>query len=251
VVIQRAFIGRCRHAAAREMMAKSVSGPSICPIPPHVLRRQRQRIAIAGGHLMHEPRIVVADEPVSALDVFHPGPVLKPAHGSAGEFRLAVLSPTIVRWSAYRRRGDGHVLVAGEQGTRRPSSPGPATPYTRALLASRPPSPESPGQAHCLDRRVALSHRSARAAPSISAALCTAECARGGGAAPRGWPACRLTTPRVSTDSPACDCDILQQSCHRRISRGRLWQIPGPMHPIEVHGNYDSCRKMTRKATCQ
>ncbi|MFY7778135.1 MAG: dipeptide ABC transporter ATP-binding protein [Elstera sp.] len=130
-----------RRAAAEAMMAKVGLRPEFYGRYPHMFSGgQRQRIAIARA-LMLNPRIVVADEPVSALDVSIQAQVLNLLMDLQDEFDLAYVFIShdlgVVRHIA----SDVMVMYLGrpvEYGPVEQIFEDPRHPYTRALLSSRP-----------------------------------------------------------------------------------------------------------------
>jgi dipeptide transport system ATP-binding protein len=130
-----------RAERARSMMARVGLRPEHYSRYPHMFSGgQRQRIAIARALMLH-PRIVVADEPVSALDVSIRAQVLNLMMDLQAEFDLAYLfishDLSVVRHIA----DEVMVMYLGrpvERGTRDAIFEDARHPYTRALLASTP-----------------------------------------------------------------------------------------------------------------
>jgi peptide/nickel transport system ATP-binding protein len=118
------------------------------PEPEAVLARyphqfsggQRQRIMIAGV-LACRPRLLIADEPTTAIDVTTQLQILKLLRSLAGEFGLAMLFVTHDLGIVAQLCDEITIMYAGqtvESGPTEAVLAAPQHPYTRALLACHP-----------------------------------------------------------------------------------------------------------------
>ena len=141
LVINTDLPGSERQDMAQEMIAKVGLRPEHYNRYPHMFSGgQRQRIAIARA-LMLRPQVLVADEPVSALDLSVQAQVLNLMMDLQEEFELAYLFISHDLSVVHHIADDVLVLYLGrpvEQGEKGAIFAKPRHPYTKALLGSTP-----------------------------------------------------------------------------------------------------------------
>lgn len=140
---------RSRRRADRERALGMLRAVQL-PDPERLLRKyphelsggQRQRVMIAMA-LLPEPRLVIADEPMTALDVTIQAQILKLLRKLATEFGVSVLFATHDLGTAWEICDRVTVMYAGQELETAPIADFfrvPMVPYTRLLLDSLPTS---------------------------------------------------------------------------------------------------------------
>jgi peptide/nickel transport system ATP-binding protein len=143
------FYARARRRADRERALALLRSVQL-PDPARLLRKyphelsggQRQRVMIAMA-LLPEPRLVIADEPTTALDVTIQAQILQLLRRLATERGVSVLFATHDLGTAWEICDRVMVMYAGQELETAPIAEffrAPMVPYTRLLLDSLPSS---------------------------------------------------------------------------------------------------------------
>lgn len=152
LLINTPFTRRERHEKIAAMLGQVGLRPEHAQRYPHMFSGgQRQRVAIARAMILN-PAIVVADEPVSALDVSIQAQILNLFMDLQDQFATSYVfishNLSVVEHSA----DDIMVMYLGrvvEYGSKSDLFAGPKHPYTRALMSATP-------TVHKQDRRIRI-----------------------------------------------------------------------------------------------
>ncbi len=145
-VLHGASAAEQRERAAEALDAVGLRGADADKYPHEFSGGQRQRIAIARA-LITRPRLIVADEPVSALDVSVQAQVLNLMQDLQDRFGITYLFISHDLAVVSLVCDEVLVLQHGrivEQGPPSRLFTAPEHPYTRTLLAAVPGAPQSP-----------------------------------------------------------------------------------------------------------
>lgn len=137
-------LGRKRSAAARRARVIEVLGQVRMPDPGRIVEAypimlsggMRQRVLIAMA-LLNEPRLLIADEPGTALDVTTQDEILRLLDDLVAERNLALLMITHNLGVVREMADDAYVMYAGtivEHAATRELFDSPRHPYTKALI---------------------------------------------------------------------------------------------------------------------
>ena len=180
-LIKHLGLGRRAALARAEELLVEVGMPEpkrrLSAYPHELSGGQQQRVMIAMA-LACEPKLLIADEPTTALDVTIQRQILELIARLKDKLRMSVLFIShdlgVVGEIADR-------VVVMRAGTVREQGPvaqifsAPADAYTRALLACRPSLTETPARLAVIDEHIAGAAAPATAASGVSAAVAVAK----------------------------------------------------------------------------
>jgi dipeptide transport system ATP-binding protein len=199
LVIAGGLSSAAREARVAELATKVGLRPEHLRRYPHMFSGgQRQRIAIARAMILN-PGIVVADEPVSALDVSIQAQILNLFMDLQAEFKTAYVFISH-NLSVVEHVADELMVMylgsAVEVGEKRRIFAAPLHPYTRALMSATP-------QLHAADRHERILLKGELPSPLNPPSGCAFH------------KRCPLATPRCSDETPLLrEVDGRQVACH-------------------------------------